>query len=599
MQLATLLKNMFLGDDSSGRATDFSKVKKRSEEIFFVLDIEDADNHLLQYLIWPMNTFHLIARIFDTHDVYQKIVSIENGTDYLKQLKTVNHASSWSKGLLDAQTRNEIKVSSRFYGLLYNLFSSSKAREQIETLLKDPDYLKLLFELYIESDVCAYRIQNEIYRTRNALISRYAEKLIEGEDNSIIYSLSQCYKSNGVIQFKSHTPQAGISLNSLSHNLAYIKPGIEVAALVGSLSHDLGTEVAALVDSSIPASELNQYNVLVLPWPLVVKDEFFKQDDKPTLQMDEEFGFFSYENHQTITHQMIVYAIQSSGERNLPNLVVIPECAVNSNDKPKLLNGLRGYFSKRDIEPPVIIFGVFGEGDSAVSYGENSLELLYQNQFIKSYVGENQSKHHRWALDKTQINTYGLGNVLSTKKVKWWENCSIGDRKLISYRDRHVHICPLICEDLARQDPIAPVVRALGPDLVVALLLDGPQKKKRWSHRYSSALVDEPGCSVLSISPYGMTQRSTNGGDYAPSSIVGLWCDTRTQYELELEPDKIGILLKLKIEVQKQWSADGRDVNKKRLFYSSHDSVGDISKLCELGNLEPNLSRKEKLTEGA
>ena len=109
----------------------------------------------------------------------------------------------------------------------------------------------------------------------------------------------------------------------------------------------------------------------------------------------------------------------------------------------------------------------------------------------------------------------------------------------------------LICEDLARQDPIAPVVRALGPDLVVALLLDGPQKKERWSHRYSSALVDEPGCSVLSISPYGMTQRSTNGGEYDPSSIVALWCDTRSPHELELEPDKIGILLILNIEVQK------------------------------------------------
>ncbi len=574
MQLATLLKNMFLGNDASGRATDFAKIKKRSEGIAFTLDLEDTDNHLLQYLIWPMNTFHLIARIFDTHDVYQKIVSIENKSNYLKPLKTGNHARNWSIALLKAQTHNEIELSPRFYGLLFKLFSGSKAKVQVEDLVKDSEYLKLLFDLYVESDECASRIQNEIYQTPNALIRRYGESLIARKNGSIVSSLSQCEKSNGVIQFKSHTPQAGISLNSLSHDLAYIKPGVEVAALVGS---------------SIQTIEPNQYNVLVLPWPLEVTDKFFKQDHKPTLQMDEEFGFFAYENHQTITHQMITYAIESSGRRSLPDLVVIPECAVRSNDKSELLMGLRDYFSERHMDYPIIIFGVFGDGDSVESYGENSLELLYVNRFVQSYVGENQRKHHRWALDATQLNTYGLGHVLSTNKVKWWESCSTGDRKLISYRDEHVHICPLICEDLARQDPIAPVVRSLGPDLVVALLLDGPQMIGRWSHRYSSALVDEPGCSVLSISPYGMTQRSTNGGEYPPSSNVALWTDTQDSYELELEPDKIGILLKLEFEVQRQWTADGRGENKKRLFYSSHESVGDISELRKIESFEPNL----------
>jgi hypothetical protein len=591
MQLATLLRNMFLGDDHPGRATDFAKVKVRSEGTFFTLDLEDAENHLLNYLIWPMNTFHLIARIFDTHDVYQKIVSLEYETDYLKQRKTGNHSRNWATALLNAQTHNEIEISPRFYRLLSDLFSGSKAKVQVEELLNNSEYLKLLFELYVVCDECAYRIQNKIYRTPNTLISRYTEALIARKERSIIASLSQCDKSNGAIQFKSHTPQAGISLNSLSHDLAYIKPGVEVAALVGKSIRP--TEL------KIQPTEPNQYNVLVLPWPLEVKDEFFKPDNKPTLQMNEEFGFFAYENHQTITHKMIEYAIESSGGQILLDLVVIPECAVNSNDKTKLLSGLRDYFSERNIEPPVIIFGVFGGGDSVESYGENSLELLYHNRFVEHYVGENQKKHHRWALDATQLNTYGLGHVLSTDKVKWWENCSIGDRKLISYRDEHIHICPLICEDLARQDPIAPVVRALGPDLVVALLLDGPQMEERWPGRYSLALVDEPGCSVLSISPYGMTQRSTNGVEHDPSSKVALWSDTRSCEVLELEPDKIAIVLKLKFEDQKQWSADGRAENKKKLFYSSHDSVGNTSELLKLVSFDPDLSRKEKLTDNA
>lgn len=562
---------MFLGDDTPGKAIKFSKVKKRSNEVFFTLDIEDPDNHLLKYLIWPMNTFHLIAWIFDTHDVYQKIVSIENEIDYLKPLKTGNHASSWSTALIHAHTHNEIEISPRFYGLLFDLFSGSKAKTQIEDLLKNSEYLKLLFELYVVSDECAYIIKNEIYRTPNPLIRRYTEVLNARKERSIISSLSQCDKSNGIIQFKSHTPQAGISLNSLSHDLAYIKPGVEVAALIGK---------------STQLTEPKQYNVLLLPWPLEIKDEFFKPDNRPTLQMNKEFGFFAYENHQKITHQMITYAIESSGGRRLPDLVVIPECAVNSNDKTELLSGLRNYFTEKNIKPPVIIFGVFGDGDSVESYSENSLELFYQNQLVERYVGENQKKHHRWALDAAQLKSYGLDNVLSTGKVKWWENCSIGDRKLISYRDENIHLCPLICEDLARQDPIAPVVRALGPDLVIALLLDGPQIKQRWLGTYAKMLTEEPGSSVLSISSFGMTQRSIGDIDpytqknYLPSPNVALWSEANgQQMSIELDKGKVGVLLELQFEKVKQWSADGREEMKNRLVYSSHKSIGDIVEL--------------------
>ncbi|WP_338727402.1 hypothetical protein V8687_06870 [Shewanella baltica] len=564
MELATLLKNIFLGDDSSGSARDFAKVKRRSEGTFFTLDLDGVDNQLLQYLIWPMNTFHLIARIFDTHDIYQRIVSIENEVGYLQQLRTGNHAKNWSETLLNAKENNKIEISPRFYGLLYSLFSSSKTQVQIEELLSNLEYLSLLFELYIVSDECACRIQNEVYSKSSILISRYVETLATKKSRRVI-SLSQCNRSNGVIQFKTNTPQTGISLNSLSHDLAYVKPGVEIAAIVGN---------------SIKQEILSHYNVLILPWPLEIKDVFFKQDNRPTLQMEHEFGFFSYENHHRITHQMIIYAIEFS--EILLDLVVLPECAVNSNNKNELLNELREYFSEKDIIPPVIIFGIFGDGDSVETYGENSLELLYCDRLNNQYVGENQKKHHRWALDAAQLKNYGLDNVLSLSNVKWWESCSIGARKLISYRDERIHICPLICEDLARQDPIAPVVRALGPDLVIALLLDGPQIEKRWSGRYASALVDEPGCSVLSVSAYGMTQRSTNGSVFEPSSNVALWRDTQTVKELKLEVGKIGILLNLKFEEQRQWSADGRGQNKNRLFYSSHESVGDISELSKL-----------------
>lgn len=575
MILATFLKNMLWDDEASGDARHFARLKPiKNEETFYSVSIDDD---LFSRLIWPMNTFHVLAKIFDTYDVYQKIVSLENETDYLSQFHS-GHGRNWGESLIKAETSHEIFISSRFYSLLYSLFSRSRVSMKIEDLLEDSGYLRDLFQLYIASDACAYHIQSYLYRNSPPLINEYSEKLVARKDRSIVSSLSQCDKTNGVIQFKSHTPQAGISLNSLSHDLAYIKPGVEVAALVGN---------------STQSGESNQYNVLILPWPLEVKDEFFQQDDKPTLQMDEEFGFFAYVNHHAITCQMVIYAIESCEELS-PDLVVIPECAVSAKDKRNLLEGLRAHFATKGTTPPIIIFGIFGEGDCRGNYGENSLDLLYENRFVDRYVGENQKKHHRWALDETQLKTYGLGHVLSTDKVKWWENCSTGERKLISYRDDYIHICPLICEDLARQDPIAPVLRSLGPDLVVALLLDGPQMKGRWPGRYSAGLVDEPGCSVLSISPYGMTQRSTDGGKHSPSSMVALWSDTRSHNELELDQGTIGILLTLKFEKQKQWSADGRGENKRRLFYFNHQSVGDT---VELDNIALAKVQDEKLTE--
>ncbi|SON49921.1 hypothetical protein [Vibrio tapetis] len=584
MILATFLKNMLWDDEASGDARRFARLKPiKNEETFYSVSIDDD---LFSRLIWPMNTFHVLAKIFDTYDVYQKIVSLENETDYLSQFHS-GHGRNWGESLIKAETSQEIFISSRFYSLLYSLFSRSRVSMKIEDLLEDSGYLRALFQLYIASDACAYRIQSYLYRNSPPLINEYSEKLVARKGRSIISSLSQCDKTNGVIQFKSHTPQAGISLNSLSHDLAYIKPGVEVAALVGN---------------STQSRESHQYNVLILPWPLEVKDEFFEQDDKPTLQMDEGFGFFAYVNHHAITCQMVIYAIESCEEQS-PDLVVIPECAVNSNDKRNLLEGLRAHFLAKGTTPPVIIFGIFGEGDCRGTYGENSLDLLYENRFVDRYVGENQKKHHRWALDETQLNTYGLGHVLSTDKVKWWENCSTGERKLISYQDDYIHICPLICEDLARQDPIAPVLRSLGPDLVVALLLDGPQIPQRWPGTYAKMLTEEPGCSVLSISPYGMTQRSTGdinpatGLNYEPSSNIALWSEVGgAQQTLELEKGRVGILLTLKFSEQKQWSADGRGENKRRLFYFNHHSVGDT---VELSNLELPKVQGKKLTESA
>ncbi len=102
-----------------------------------------------------------------------------------------------------------------------------------------------------------------------------------------------------------------------------------------------------------------------------------------------------------------------------------------------------------------------------------------------------------------------------------------------------------MCEDLARFDPVMPILMAVGPNLVFALLMDGPQLKERWSGRYATALADDPGSSVLSLTCLGMIQRSGHPG-HNDSRVVGLWKSrNRPAVELSLPMGAHGLVLAL------------------------------------------------------
>jgi hypothetical protein len=61
-----------------------------------------------------------------------------------------------------------------------------------------------------------------------------------------------------------------------------------------------------------------------------------------------------------------------------------------------------------------------------------------------------------------------------------------------------ITFCVLICEDLAQSDTLPEVLRRVGPTLVYAPLLDGPQITSRWAARYASVFAD-PGSAVLTL----------------------------------------------------------------------------------------------------
>src|SRR5262249_10476856 len=121
-----------------------------------------------------------------------------------------------------------------------------------------------------------------------------------------------------------------------------------------------------------------------------------------------------------------------------------------------------------------------------------------------------------------------------------------------------VAIVCLVCEDLAQIDNVVEVIRSVGPNGVLTPLLDGPQLSSRWAARYASVLADDPGSTVLTLTSFGMVQRS-RPKDRDASPVVALWKDpVRGLREIKLENGAKGVLLTLCGSRTARRSTDGR-----------------------------------------
>src|SRR5262249_42920088 len=86
----------------------------------------------------------------------------------------------------------------------------------------------------------------------------------------------------------------------------------------------------------------------------------------------------------------------------------------------------------------------------------------------------------------------------------------------------------------------------------------GPQLTSRWTARYASVLADDPGSAVLTLTSFGMVQRSRpHQRDVAP--IVALSRDPARGFrEIPLEAGAQGVVLTVCMARTTRRSADGR-----------------------------------------
>jgi hypothetical protein len=387
-------------------------------------------------------------------------------------------------------------------------------------------------------------------------------------------TLTTLDKLHGCVLPKFRTPQQGQSLRSLSHHLTF---------------HATETEI---VWRTIPWLDTNEHsiNILAVPHPFSMHTKDFKAvpyKNHPTRYFKVDIEEFNHGRTELI-HSIVDKLIELRSRISRIHMILLPELSLSKKEYDYLLLLLFKY--RKEINYlPIVVVGVMSDG---YSNEENPHEVYNNEVKIASYFAGrwydlNQRKHHRWRLDKNQLIQYQLATKFATHR-NWFEYISTSQRKLtVLSVNSWLSMVALICEDLARLEPVSEVIRGIGPTLMLALLSDGPQLSNRWPARYATVFADDPGTSVFSLTSLGMAKRSNMKGSEPfeqegnDKHVIGLWKDSvNANREIKVEgtlsnTSKSSIVLTLSAKFIEEFTLDGRsdEINASQLELDTYFRV--------------------------
>jgi len=365
------------------------------------------------------------------------------------------------------------------------------------------------------------------------------------------------------IQPKTRTPQVGCTLRSLSHHLALL-PSIG--------------EVETRWQYAVSEKDLNSYihedyqmerplNLLLVPFPFRVDGNcFVGEGNLPSSEEGMNKQKFFVLRQQWLQNGKVRLTAKTIGdfllglierakqEVGIVHGIVLPETSLDERQVRPLANFLAVH---TDLE--LFITGMASPVSAQIPKNSVFTSIFLHHQMLTCW---SQPKHHRWQLTGGQICHYHLGDAFSRDTFDprgWWEKIDVGGRQCTFYVFRPgASLAALICEDLARIDPVQTVLRSIGPNLVIVLLMDGPQREGRWPGRYATVLADDPGSAVLTLTSLGMVRRSVDPGQEEPCEIA-LWKEASgVARELKLPKGDHALLLTLAQSTQEQFTLDGR-----------------------------------------
>jgi hypothetical protein len=208
-----------------------------------------------------------------------------------------------------------------------------------------------------------------------------------------------------------------------------------------------------------PGGPVQDGNVLMLPWPLRVEAADFKPVGAAERAELEPYGFFDFEPGELLDLDLADRVLQSArNQHGSVDIVVLPESVLRPGDIDKL----EALLARHRVW--LVVAGVREPPDPGGRFGANWLHLGVW--FGGRWWHYHQNKHHRWSLDDNQIEQYHLEAALPPA-VRWWEAMAVPRRAVqVVELDEGVTLVSLVCEDLARLDEVADLLRAIGPTLV-------------------------------------------------------------------------------------------------------------------------------------
>jgi hypothetical protein len=484
-------------------------------------------------LTWPPDVFAVSASLLLKSGAYCHAVSGWKRKPSLSAWveKLYRIGEDWQKNVKKAPT----EVHEWHQTLIAN------SHVLISEIRRNRKLCEALLELCAASDEACAGVGFKLYTARpGEFLYKASDRLVETLLSLNISTLGK-EVDHSVLRIlpKLHTPQSGITIRSLTHNLALCPSG------------DVSAKWAEW-----PRTERHCFNLLLAPWPLIANPLNFlpvKPAEAELEEMPSRFGFFTYDPQLSgDSPYRRLNKLLKNAKRVVSEIhgVVFPELSVTRDQYLKIREALmkKGIFFICGVRERPSLSKKRSKGRSTTkNAGKNYLQFdvpfltgiaskpVVTERGFPLYASHRQNKHHRWRLDKRQIIQYGLGSCLDIER-DWWEHISI-------------------------QDPVAELVRAVGPNLVIALLMDGPQLTSRWPARYATVLADDPGCSVLTLTSIGMTELSRPPSITTHSRAVALWKDAKTgeAQSIDLPSGAEGVVLSLSREFEKEWSADGRD----------------------------------------
>jgi hypothetical protein len=511
--------------------------------------------------VWPPDLFALAGALLMRSGAYLHVFQNRSATGYLADIEA--QAAQW-RDQIDSITSTTIDIPDVHTATVESVRNGwahvvAAKETPISHIDRTPDLAKNLIRLALIADEASAGIGiNSDPHTPSRFLSIAELSLFKNESRSFCWEVPSDVLC---VLGKQHTPQKGATFRSLSHHLAlYLPNEIE------------GRWINPTPKNSGPASRPEMLNLLLLPWPTSVETDDFQviSDSEAASPKNNSQHYFRYRPARNQSPDEFATRLKRAitrGKRHAGRIdaIILPELAltveqyeavesVAFDERCILVCGLRqagetGESWDANISVLQVAGGARGTETESASASPEELRLF-------------QAKHHRWHLDRQQIISYQLSGHISPARG-YWEYIDLPERVLHFVTLNTITWSVLICEDLARQDPAANLIRAVGPNLLVALLMDGPQLGNRWSARYASVLADDPGTSVLSLTSLGMAERSrpflAPGERAPPSRVIGLWRDAfGEEVQITLDAGDDACVLSLECKLSTETCADGR-----------------------------------------